>query len=257
GKGLIFYFKPDFSQVTGKTLLAALGQAFFSLSLGMGAMITYGSYLSKKDNILTSGCYVAIFDTLIAVMAGLLIFPALFSMSMDPAAGPGLVFKVLPRIFSMIPGGNIVGAAFFLLLSIAALTSTISLLEVATAYLVDEKHWLRRRAVWFVAGLSFCVGLPSVLSQGTVSRLGNLPLPGGGDFLGFMDWLFGNIMLAVGAFLISVFFGWVWKTRAAAVELKEGCPGFNRLAVVLDIMLRFFCPALILVLLFFLIKEVI
>jgi NSS family neurotransmitter:Na+ symporter len=251
GRGLVFYFKPDFGKITGKTLLAALGQAFFSLSLGMGAMITYGSYLSKKDNIVTSGCFVALFDTLIAVMAGLVIFPALFAMNMNPAEGPGLVFQVLPRIFPRLPGGNIIGAAFFLLLSIAALTSTISLLEVATAYLVDEKHWLRRRAVWIVAAISFGLGLPSALSQGIVPALGDLPLPGGGSFLGFMDWLFANVMLAVGAILISIFFGWVWKMKAAAEELSKGFPKAGRLLSAFDIMLRFVCPALILVVLIY------
>ena len=252
GRGLSFYFKPDFGKVTGKTVLAALGQAFFSLSLGMGAMITYGSYLSKKDNIVTSGCYVALFDTMIAVMAGLIIFPALFAMNMNPAEGPGLVFEVLPRIFPQLPAGNIIGAAFFLLLSIAALTSTISLLEVATAYLVDEKHWLRKKAVWIVAALSFCLGLPSALSQGIVPALAELPLPGGGSFLGFMDWLFANVMLAVGAILISIFFGWVWKMKAAAEEIRTGNPRAGKLLAVLDIMLRFVCPALILVVLVYL-----
>ena len=256
GRGLSFYFKPDFGKVTGKTVLAALGQAFFSLSLGMGAMITYGSYLSKKDNIVTSGCYVALFDTMIAVMAGLIIFPALFAMNMNPAEGPGLVFEVLPRIFPQLPAGNIIGAAFFLLLSIAALTSTISLLEVATAYLVDEKHWLRKKAVWIVAALSFCLGLPSALSQGIVPALAELPLPGGGSFLGFMDWLFANVMLAVGAILISIFFGWVWKMKAAAEEIRTGNPRAGKLLAVLDIMLRFVCPALILVVLVYLFISV-
>ena len=252
GRGLSFYFKPDFSKVTGKTLLAALGQAFFSLSLGMGAMITYGSYLSKKDNVVTSGCLVALFDTMIAVMAGLVIFPALFAMNMNPTEGPGLVFQVLPRIFPQMPGGKVIGAAFFLLLSIAALTSTISLLEVATAYLVDEKHWLRRKAVWIVAAVSFGLGLPSALSQGIVPALSNLPLPGGGSFLGFMDWLFANVMLAAGAILISIFFGWVWKMKSASEEIRKGYPNIGRLLTVFDIMLRFVCPALILVVLIYL-----
>jgi len=243
-KGLVFYFKPDFSKVTGKTILAALGQAFFSLSLGMGAMITYGSYLSKKDNILTSGVYVAFFDTLIAVMAGLLIFPALFAMGMNPAGGAGLVFKVLPEIFQKIPGGNLVGAAFFLLLSIAALTSTISLLEVATAYLVDEKSILRRKAVWIVGFTAFILGIPSALSQGTVDWLKNLPLIHR-DFLSLMDWIFGNIMLALGALLIAVFVGWVWKINGAVEEIKSGYPGIVKYRHVLDFMLRYFCPVII------------
>lgn len=250
-RGLSFYLKPDFSKVTGKTVLAALGQAFFSLSLGMGAMITYGSYLSKKDNIVTSGCYVALFDTIIAILAGLLIFPALFAMNLDPSEGPGLVFKVLPVIFDRIPGGHIVGAAFFLLLSIAALTSTISLLEVVTSYLVDEKRMLRSRAVWIVALVSFCLAIPSALSQGIVPRLENLPIINM-SFLGMMDWLFGNFMLAVGALFISIFFAWVWKTRRAAQEIAEGYPAFSRFAPVLDVMLKFFCPACIVILLVFL-----
>jgi NSS family neurotransmitter:Na+ symporter len=250
-KGLTFYLKPDFSKVTGKTVLAALGQAFFSLSLGMGAMITYGSYLSKKSNIVTSGCSVALFDTLIAIMAGLLIFPALFSAGLSPSEGPGLVFKVLPEIFKQIPGGHLIGALFFLLLSIAALTSTISLLEVVTAYLVDEKHILRRRAVWIVTLIAFCLGVPAALSQGIVSWLGDLPLVNM-SFLGLMDWIFGNFMLAAGALLISVFFGWVWRTKSAAAEILEGYPGFGRFAPVLDVMLKFICPACIIVLLVYL-----
>ncbi|MBN2184272.1 MAG: sodium-dependent transporter [Candidatus Krumholzibacteriota bacterium] len=255
GEGLAFYFKPDFSKVTGSTVLAALGQAFFSLSLGMGAMITYGSYLSKDDNLVASGCYVAFFDTLIAVMAGLLIFPAIFAMNMSPDEGPGLVFKVLPRIFGLIPGGRIVGAFFFILLSIAALTSTISLLEVVTSYLVDEKHWLRRKAVWIVAAVTFLLGLPAALSQeGMVPWLAKLPGLGT-SFLGFMDWLFGNIMLGIGAVFIAIFTGWVWKKEISSKELREGFPGFDRIAPVLFFLLRFFCPVVILIVLFFIFKA--
>ena len=108
--GLAFYLSPDFSKLTGKTILAALGQAFFSLSLGMGLMITYGSYLSKKENIISSGVYIALADTAIAVMAGLIIFPALFAMKESPAAGPTLVFEVFPKLFAQMPGGMLVGA---------------------------------------------------------------------------------------------------------------------------------------------------
>lgn len=254
-RGLAFYFKPDFSKVTSKTFLAALGQAFFSLSLGMGAMITYGSYLSREDNLVTSGCLVAFFDTLIAVMAGLIIFPALFAMKMNPEAGPGLVFKVLPEIFAMMPGGRLVGAFFFILLSIAALTSTISLLEVVTAYLVDEKNWLRRKAVWIIAVFTFLLGLPAALSQeGMVPWLAELPIVGT-SFLGLMDWWFGNVMLAIGAVFISVFVGWIWKRDVSSAELRSGYPGFDRVAPVLFFLLRFFCPIVIIVVLFFLLKQ--
>ena len=146
GKGLVFYLKPDFSKITGKVILAALGQAFFSLSLGMGLMVTYGSYISKKDNLITSGLYVALADTGIAIMAGLIIFPALFAMNQNPAEGPGLIFNVLTPLFREMPFGIFFGVIFFVLLSIAALTSTISLVEVGTAYFVDEP--LKRRVIW-------------------------------------------------------------------------------------------------------------
>ncbi|MBN1884440.1 MAG: sodium-dependent transporter [Candidatus Krumholzibacteriota bacterium] len=249
-KGLTFYLKPDFGKVDGRMILEALGQAFFSLSLGMGCMITYGSYLSKKDNIVTSGLSVAFFDTLIAVMAGLLIFPALFAMGKSPDEGTGLVFNVLPGIFSSLPAGNIIGALFFLLLSIAALTSTISLLEVVTAWFVDERGWLRKRAVWITALLAFLLGIPSALSTGMVARLGDLPLLHM-DFFSLMGLVFGTISLAVGALLISIFFGWIWKMDNAAAEIASGCPWFGRWKGLFGIMLKFVCPACILVLLLF------
>ncbi|MDH3199186.1 MAG: sodium-dependent transporter, partial [Candidatus Krumholzibacteria bacterium] len=121
-RGLSFYLQPDFSKVTGRTALAALGQAFFSLSLGMGCMVTYGSYASKNENLVVSGLAIGLFDTLIAIFAGLIIFPALFAMGRDPAAGPTLVFVVLPELFGRMPGGVMVGVLFFVLLSVAALT---------------------------------------------------------------------------------------------------------------------------------------
>jgi NSS family neurotransmitter:Na+ symporter len=252
GKGLAFYLKPDFSKVTGDTFLAAMGQAFFSLSLGMGCMITYGSYLPEDSNLLLNGVSVAAFDTLIALMAGLLIFPALFAAGMDPEAGPSLVFEVLPKIFSLMPGGNIIGASFFLLLSIAALTSTISLLEVATAYFVDEKGWLRKKSVWFIALIVLLLGIPSALSQGIVPWLNNLPLFHI-DFLSLMDWIFGNIMLAVGALFLAIFIAWIWKTNNAVNEIMKGCPKFKYVSPIFSILLKFFCPAVILVLIVFLI----
>ncbi|MCK5408397.1 MAG: sodium-dependent transporter, partial [Candidatus Krumholzibacteria bacterium] len=126
-KGLTFYLQPDFSKINGSVALAALGQAFFSLSLGMGLMVTYGSYVPRQENLIVSGIAIGIFDTLIAIFAGLIIFPALFAMGQQPDAGPTLVFVVLPELFAKMPGGLIVGTIFFVLLSVAALTSTISL----------------------------------------------------------------------------------------------------------------------------------
>lgn len=248
GKGLAFYLKPDFSKLTGKVVLAALGQAFFSLSLGMGLMVTYGSYISKKDNLISSGLYVALADTGIAIMSGLIIFPALFAMNQDPAAGPGLVFNILPAIFREMPFGTVVGVVFFILLSIAALTSTISLLEVPTAYLVDEKKISRKIAVWMVGLIVFILGLPSALSQGAVSWLSK-PLAMDLEFLAFMDFVWGNLSLAFGAFVISIFVGWVWGAKHAAKELALGNEGFQRWAAIWGFLIRFICPVTIFVIL--------
>jgi NSS family neurotransmitter:Na+ symporter len=252
-KGVSFYLNPDFSKITGKTVLAALGQAFFSLSLGMGLMITYGSYLSKKENIMTSAVYISLFDTLAAFMAGLIIFPALFSMGESPALGPTLVFNILPRLFTHMPGGMIVGTIFFLLLSIAALTSTISLLEVPVAYMVDEKKVNRKKIVWLAAGLTFLLGIPSALSQGATSFFTDLHLLpsylSSSDFLSQMSFLFGDLSLVVGGLLLSVFIGWVWKAGKAGEEIRQGSPVFIKFQGAWIFMIKYFIPAVIFVIL--------
>ncbi|MGD9489202.1 MAG: sodium-dependent transporter [Calditrichaceae bacterium] len=252
-KGLEFYLNPDFSKITGKIMLAALGQAFFSLSLGMGLMITYGSYLSKKENIVSSGFYIGIFDTTIAIMAGLVIFPALFSMGESPAAGPSLVFVIFPKLFVQMPGGLIVGAFFFLLLSVAALTSTISLLEVPVAFMVDEKKVSRKKIVWAVAAFTFMIGLPSALSQGAnefFSNFGWLPARlTSPDFLSQMSFVFGDFSLAFGAFFLSIFVGWVWGADKAADEIELGGSSFAKTRKIWIFMIRYFIPVVIFVIL--------
>lgn len=249
GKGLAFYLSPDFSKITGKTILAALGQAFFSLSLGMGLMITYGSYLSKKENIVTSALYIGLFDTAIAIMAGLIIFPALFAMGENPATGPSLVFVVLPKLFMEMPGGIVVGTFFFILLSVAALTSTISLLEVPVAYMVDEHKSKRKKIVWFVAAFTFIIGLPSTLSQGSVEFFTNFGLIpsylSGPDFLSQMSFLFGDFSLAFGALMLSIFIGWIWGVDKAGDEIMEGAPEFGATRKIWGFMIRYFIPVVI------------
>jgi NSS family neurotransmitter:Na+ symporter len=208
-------------------------------------MVTYGSYLPKKSNLRTSGISVAIFDTGIALLAGFMIFPALFALGKDPAEGPPLIFVVLPEVFSEMPLGTLVGVVFFVLLSIAALTSTVSLLEVVTSFFVDERRWSRSKAVWAIGGTAFVVGLPSVYSQGAVEFLGEIELFGQGSYLYIMDFLWGNISLAVGALLLSIFVGWVWGVKAAGDELYADGQCSSTCLRLWGFFLRWICPIVI------------
>ena len=249
--GLEFYLRPDFSEVDSAVILAALGQAFYSLSLGMGVMITYGSYLPKSGNLLSLGFSVALFDAIVALAAGLMIFPALFALGKDPASGPSLVFIVLPSVFAGIPFGSLFACAFFFLLSVAALTSTVSVMEVVVSYLVDEKGWRRTRAVWGVGVMAFLVGVPSALSQGASRALSELKLFGVSTFLYQMDFLWGNVALAVAAAATSLFVGWVWGAEEAARELRKGkfVSGMKLAVRLWGVAVRFSCPAIIMLIL--------
>jgi len=224
-RGLEFYLVPRFEDVTGKTIIFAMGQAFFSLSLGMGAMITYGSYLPKKENLAQCGLSVVIFDTVIALMAGLMIFPALGGA--PEKGGPGLVFIALVDIFRTMPAGGLVAVIFFLLLAIAALTSTVSLLEVAVSYLIDEKGMKRRSAVILVAVVCIALGIPAALSLGAVPGLSSIVK--GMGFLDIMDFTFGNMSLTVGAFLLCIFVGYKWGIKNASAEISLHCSVFPKL----------------------------
>lgn len=220
GEGIAYYLKPDLAELGNiQVINAALGQAFFSLSLGMGCMITYGSYLAKTENAVSSAAWVASLDTAVALLAGFIIFPAGFSIAgFDPSSsGPGLIFAVLPQLFATMPGGHLFGGAFFFLLGLAALTSTISLLEVPTAALVD-RGWDRKKAVTTLTLVITALAIPSVLSQGAVGALSNVPGVGM-DFLTLMATVWNNWALPIGGLLISIFVGWVWGTDNALAEL--------------------------------------
>ena len=203
-EGLSFLFRPDFSKIDGNVLISALGQGFFSLSLGMGALITYGSYIKKKDNLTSTAFSVVLADTLIALLAGLVIFPAAFSFGIRPTAGMGLVFNTIPMIFNQMTGGYIFCIIFFVLLAIAALTSTISLLEVVVAYLSEELHINRRwSTVWA------CVATLLIGSFASLSLMENTPFAiGGRTVFDLMDFVSSNILLPLGGVLIVIFVGW-------------------------------------------------
>ncbi len=241
--GLCYYLIPDFSRVGGKTFLFAIGQAFFSLSLGMGAMLTYGSYLEKDTRLPRAGLVVVLADTLIAVMAGLVVFPVIGGA--PDKAGPGLVFVAMADLFATLPGGRIVGALFFLLLAIAALTSTISLLEVAASHWIEQHGWTRRKAVLSTgAGILF-LGIPSALSLGAVPGLGHVVTLAGKPmgFLDLMDFLFGNLALTVGGLLIILFTTFVWKRSAFEAELYAGSPVPSAMRNTVHFLLRVVAPS--------------
>ncbi|MDY0142916.1 MAG: sodium-dependent transporter [Bacteroidales bacterium] len=203
-KGLRFLFEPDFSKLSFQGVLTALGQAAFSLSIGMGALITYGSYVRKDTPLLSTAVQVATVDTVIAILSGIMIFPALMALGQDPAAGPGLVFVTLPGIFQAMPGGFYFAIVFFILLSVAALTSTISVLEVVVAFLIEEKNMSRGKATALGAGAISIIGIACTLSFGPLK-----------DFKIFdktvfdlMNYLSANVFLTFGALLIVIYTGW-------------------------------------------------
>jgi neurotransmitter:Na+ symporter, NSS family len=252
GAGLSFYLKPDFSRFDPKVIFYGIGQAFFSLSLGMGTMLTYGSYISKRDNLVTSAGWVCFSTTMVAILAGIIIFPTLFnSLNLTPDrfmqefdVSVGLMFQVFPIIISKMPGGYVFGIMFFTLLLIAALTSTISMLEVPTSFLVDEKKWKRSKAAVFIGCLSFILGMPAALSIGGVKWLTQW------DVMTKMDLVFGNILLAVGGLFMCLFVGYVWKVRNALKEISQGTRIF-RLKGLWIFNVKFLAPLAVLILLIF------
>jgi NSS family neurotransmitter:Na+ symporter len=184
-------------------------------------MITYGSYMKKTEGIAHAALWVVCLDTVIALLAGFIIFPAGFSIEgFDPStSGAGLIFNVLPQLFSTLPGGALFGTAFFILLAMAALTSTISLLEVPVAHFIDEYGWNRKKAVLVITAATFLLAIPSALGNGAVAALSNFSGALGGNFLGLMAMAWNNYALPVGGFLTAIFVGYVWTSETAIKEL--------------------------------------
>lgn len=202
--GLKFLFQPDFSKIDARVILGALGHAFFSLSLGMGIMITYGSYISDKEHLGAMAVKVSIADTIIALLAGIAIFPAVFAFGVDPGSGAGLVFMTLPNIFPQMAGGYFFGVMFFLLLALAALTSTISLLEVVVAFLVDSTKMARKAATVLATVSITAVGVVATLSNGILSHI----IIFGDNIFDFIDNTTANYFLTIAALISVIFLGW-------------------------------------------------
>jgi len=226
--GVDFYLVPKLDQINSRTIFYALCQAFFSLSLGMGCLITYGSYVTKDQNIVKSAAIISGADTSVAFLAGLLVFPLVFSLGAEPGQGPKLIFVILTQAFATMGPimGRLVGGAFFLLICFAALTSTISLIEVPSAFFVDTKKMPRKTVVWSLAGLIFIIGLPSMFSQGIIPALNHLPgVHNSPDFLSFVADLC-DIILISGGCIMCFFIRNVWKIDSLNKELAIGNPGY-------------------------------
>ncbi|KIH76292.1 neurotransmitter:Na+ symporter, NSS family [Geoalkalibacter ferrihydriticus] len=249
-EGIAFMFRPDFEKLTAGSVLEAMGHAFFTLSLGMAAMITYGSYIKRNEDLLGSSLRIVGLDVTIALMAGLAIFPIVFSVGMEPGAGPGLIFKTIPVVFSRIPGGFVLAILFFLLLSFAALTSAISLLEAQVAYLIDERGWGRKRATALLAGLAFLVGLPTALSYNSLAQW---HLIGERTFFDSADLLTSNYLLPISGLLISIYVGWFWSGSEEKQELVAGGSGW--VYPLWHFLIRYIAPSAIAIVLFFKMRE--
>jgi len=217
-----FVFSLDAGSLTPGGILEAMGHAFFTLSLGMGGMLTYGSYLSRRESIVGNAVAVSVLDTVIALLACMVIFPITFSYGLEPSGGPGLVFTSLPTAFAQMPAGSLLGTVFFALLVFAALTSAIALLEVATSYLIDEKGWTRRKATTASAAGVILLGLPSALTGSTVVFGQGMQNLLGSDWFTFVSALVSNWMLPIGGLGMAVFAGWVLPDRLRRAEFTTG-----------------------------------
>ena len=246
-EGVLYYITPDFSQFSIKTVVAAMGQLFYSMSLAMGIMITYGSYMKKEVNLENSVHQIEIFDTGIAFFAGLMIIPAVFAFSGGDkaalSAGPGLMFVTLPKVFASMPGGQVIGALFFLLVLFAALTSSISLAETVISIFCDKFHWNRKFTCVVVLIGCVLLGVPSSLGNGIWADVKII----GMDFLTFFDFISNNVIMPIVALLTCIFVGYVLKTKVIAEEIELS--GKFKGKRLFDIVIKYVAPVCLLIIL--------
>lgn len=245
--GVKYYIIPDFSRFSATTILAAMGQLFYSMSLAMGIMITYGSYMKKDVNLESSVSQIELFDTGIAFLAGLMVIPAVFSFSGgDQAAlgkGPGLMFVTLPKVFDSMAGGTVVGALFFILVLFAALTSSISLMETVVSIVCDKTKMGRKTACLLVFLVSLILGTPSSLGNGLWSEVRILGL----QFLDFFDFISNSVLMPIVAFLTCIFVGYVVKTKTVSDEVELS--GKFRRKGLFEFVIKYLAPVCIILIL--------
>lgn len=246
-EGMQFLFHVDFGQLSAAAILTALGLAFFKLSLGMGTMITYGSYFTQDNNLFTTALKVALSDTLVSLLAGIAIFPTVFSFGMEPGAGPGLLFMTIPLVFSQMPLGSILLVAFFFLTSIAATTAMLSLVEVPVAYCAEEKGMSRKAAAIMNAALIAIIGVLATLSVDSASLLGHIKIFDKG-FFDLFDYISSNILLPIGGLLIVIMMGYTMNKEDVKAEISnQGTLKIGSLVDVYFFIVRYVTPALLIV----------
>jgi NSS family neurotransmitter:Na+ symporter len=221
GQAFSFILTPDFSKFKPSGVIEALGLSFFTLSLGQGIMLTYGSYMRRSEDIPGVSGLIAVMITVVALMAGLMIFPIIFTFGFAPEGGPGLVFKTLPILFAKLPGALLISTAFFTLFVFTALTSAIALVEVVAANLIDLLGWTRKKAVLLTGAASFIFGIPSALSE-TNLLFPNWKIIYGKTFFQTVDSLVSVWMLPIGGLMISIYVGWVLSPAMLKEEFQEG-----------------------------------
>ncbi|WP_319269985.1 sodium-dependent transporter [uncultured Draconibacterium sp.] len=236
--GLEFLFKPDFSKLSADGILSALGHAFFTLSLGMGTLITYGSYIKKDNNLVNTVINVTVADTVIAILAGVAIFPAVFAFGIAPSEGPGLIFITLPNVFHQMPGGYIFSILFFILLSVAALTSSISILEVVVAYFKEEFNMGRKASTILATILISILGVLCSLSMGVLSPYEFFGL----NIFDLMDWISANLLLPIGGMFIALFVGWYFGRKKVQAEVAQGGTMSGAFLSIFMFLVKFIAP---------------
>ncbi|ABB15626.1 sodium-dependent transporter [Carboxydothermus hydrogenoformans] len=246
-EGVNFLINVDFSKITRDSILIALGLAFFKLSIGMGTMITYGSYFTRENNMPATAAKVAFSDTLVSLLAGLAIFPVVFTFNMEPAAGPGLLFITIPLVFTKLPLGTVLLTLFFILTSIAATTAMISMVEVPVAYFAEEKGMERKKAVLLTTAIIFVFGVFATLSLGGSPVISNFKLFGKNIF-DLFDYVSSNILLPLGGLFIAIFVGYFVKKEDLYQELGNfGLINNQRIIDVFYLIVRYVTPILVIV----------
>ncbi len=246
-QGLDFLFRIDFSKLTAQGILVALGLGFFKLSLGMGTMLTYGSYYTDDNNLIGTSAKVAVSDTIVSILAGVAIFPAVFTFGMGPDNGPGLLFMTIPLVFSKIPFGNVLLVAFFFLTAIAATTAMISMMEVPVAYLNESKKIPRKKAVLSVAVIIMLIGILASLSADGASLLGGAKVFGL-TFFNLFDFVSSNILMPLGGFLILIVVGWFLSKKDFEYELSnKGSINTKTAADMLYLVIKYVTPVLLII----------